>query len=80
MRSSFYIAMSLNDHGNWVDIVKPPKQQTLQDVLSRAEVINIINATRKLSYQAYILTTCSLGLRSSEALNLKVSDLDSHLL
>jgi site-specific recombinase XerD len=64
----------------WIDIVKPPNQQALQDVLSRIEVENIINATRKLSYQVYFLTTYSLGLRLSEALNLKISDVDSHLM
>ena len=64
----------------WVDIVKPPKQQVLQDVLSRIEVEQIINATRKLSYQVFYLTTYSLGLRLSESLNLKISDIDSHLM
>lgn len=64
----------------WVDIVKPPKQQPIQDVLSLAELELIINATRKLSYQTYFLVTYSLGLRLSEALNLRVSDIDSHLM
>jgi site-specific recombinase XerD len=63
-----------------VNIVKPPKVQPLQDVLSQAEVEAIINATRQLRYQVYFLTTYSLGLRLSEALNLKVSDIDSHLM
>lgn len=64
----------------WVDIVKPPKIQVVQDVLSPTEVALIINATRKLSYQTYYLVTYSLGLRLSEAINLKVSDIDSHLM
>ncbi len=64
----------------WVNIVKPPKVQPLQDVLTQAEVNAIINATRKLSYQVYFLTTYSMGLRLSESLNLKVSDIDSHLM
>lgn len=64
----------------WVDIVKPPKQQPLQPVLSKSEVESIINTTRKLCYQVYFLTTYSLGLRLSEALNLKVADIDSHLM
>lgn len=64
----------------WVDIVKPPKVQTLQDVLSLSEVEAIINTTRQLRYQVYYLTTYSLGLRLSEALNLAISDIDSHLM
>ena len=64
----------------WVDIVKPPKQQPIQDVLSVAEVEAIINATRQLRYQVYYLTTYSLGLRLSESLNLTIADIDGHLM
>ena len=64
----------------WVDIVKPPKQQPIQDVLSITEVQKIINATRQLRYQVYYLTTYSLGLRLSESLNLKIPDIDGHLM
>lgn len=64
----------------WFKIVKPPKVQPLQDVLSVAEVAKLINQTHKLSYQVYYLTTYSLGLRLGESLNLRVSDIDSHLM
>ena len=64
----------------WVNIVKPPKQQPIQDVLSVAEVQAIINGTHQLRYQVYYLTTYSLGLRLSESLNLRVSDIDRHLM
>jgi len=64
----------------WVNIVKPPKQQTIQDVLSMTEVEALINATRELRYQVYYLATYSLGLRLNEALHLKVSDIDGHLM
>jgi integrase/recombinase XerD len=64
----------------WVDIVKPPKQQPIQDVLSVSEVETIINATRQFRYQVYYLTTYSLGLRLSESLNLKIADIDGHLM
>jgi len=64
----------------WVNIVKPPRQQPIQDVLSITEVQAIINATRQLRYQVYYLTTYSLGLRLSETLNLRVSDIDRHLM
>jgi integrase len=66
----------------WVDIVKHPKVQALQDVLSLSEVAAIINTTRQLRYQVYYLTTYSLGLglRLSETLNLTIADIDSHLM
>lgn len=65
---------------DWVNIVKPPKQQPIQDVLSITEVQAIINATRQLRYQVYYLTTYSLGLRLSESLNLTIADIDSELM
>lgn len=76
----FFYKHVLGRPWQWVNIVKPPKQQPIQDVLSLAEVEAIINGTRQLRYQVYYLTTYSLGLRLSEALNLKVSDIDSHLM
>lgn len=70
----------LNRPWEYVPIVKPPKVQTLQDVLSLDEVGRLISHTRKLSYQVYFLTTYSLGLRLSESLNLTIADVDSHLM
>jgi len=64
----------------WVNIVKPPKQQIIQDVLSLNEVAAIINTTRKFRYQVFYLTTYSLGLRLSESLNLTIADIDSELM
>jgi len=76
----FFYKHVLNRPWVWVDIVKPPKQQPIQDVLSVVEVEAIINATRQLRYQVYYLTTYSLGLRLSESLNLTTADIDSHLM
>ena len=70
----------LNRPWVWVDIVKPPKQQPIQDVLSIPEVQAVINATQQLRYQVYYLTTYSLGLRLSESLNLTIADIDKNLM
>lgn len=64
----------------WIEIVKPPRIQPLQDVLTQQELGLIISRTRKLSYQVYYLTTYSLGLRLSETLNLRVADIDGRLM
>lgn len=64
----------------YVPIAKPPKVQSLQDVLSLDEIGRLISHTRKLSYQVYFLTTYSLGLRLGESLNLTIADVDSHLM
>lgn len=76
----FFYKRVLDRPWEWIDIVKPPRVQPLQDVLSIDEVELIINHTRKLSYQVYFLTTYSLGLRLSETLNLTTADIDGHLM
>jgi integrase/recombinase XerD len=54
-----------------------PKQRTLPDVLSIAEVQRLIEAMRRPQYKAYFWTVYSLGLRRQEGLQLKVADIDS---
>jgi integrase/recombinase XerD len=76
----FFFKYVLNKEWVWIDIVKPPRVQPLQDVLAISELNDIINATRKLSYQVYFLTTYSLGLRLSEALQLRIADIDGTLM
>ncbi|WP_250655630.1 tyrosine-type recombinase/integrase [Alkalimarinus coralli] len=76
----FFYKHVLDRPWTWINIVKPPKLQPLQDVLSVSEVELIINHTYKLSYQVYFLTTYSLGLRLTEALNLTIADIDGHLM
>lgn len=61
----------------WVDIVKPPKVQTLPTVLSMTEVRQLILGAEQLRYRVFILVTYSLGLRLSEALHLQIGDIDS---
>jgi site-specific recombinase XerD len=61
----------------WVDIVKPPRVRSLPDILTPEEISFIINATREIRYQVYILTTYSMGLRLGEALKLTVADIDA---
>ncbi|MGH8591554.1 MAG: tyrosine-type recombinase/integrase [Gammaproteobacteria bacterium] len=61
---------------SWVEIVKPPKIQSLPDILTPYEVEQLIGATRKLRYRVFLLTTYSMGLRLGEALSLEVGDID----
>ena len=74
----FFYTHVLNKKWDWVNIVKPPQVRSLPDILTPDEVSLVINATRELRYQAYILTVYSMGLRLGEALNLKVGDIDSN--
>ena len=72
----FFYKHVLGKHWNWVDIVKPPQKTVLPDILSVKEVEHLINGTRELRYQTFLLTAYSMGLRLSEALNLLVGDID----
>ncbi|GAB3290520.1 tyrosine-type recombinase/integrase [Parahaliea aestuarii] len=60
----------------WVDIVKPPRKKSLPDILTLKEIERLINGTRELRYQTFILVAFSMGLRLGEALNLRVGDID----
>jgi len=61
----------------WFTIVKPPKVKNIPDVLTTAEVEQLIINARELRYRVFILTTYSMGLRLDETLSLQVSDIDS---
>ncbi|MDO0825535.1 tyrosine-type recombinase/integrase [Desulfosporosinus nitroreducens] len=61
---------------NWSDdvIIRPKK---LPHVLSKDEILSIINQVLNLKHKTILLTTYSSGLRISETLNLRISDIDS---
>ncbi len=72
----FFYKHILNKDWKWVDIVKPPQKKVLPGILTLKEIERLINGTRELRYQTFILVTFSMGLRIHEALNLKVGDID----
>lgn len=76
----FFYKHVLNKQWVWVDIVKPPQVRSLPDIFTQKEIALVINNTREIRYQVYILTCYSLGLRLGETLNLKVGDIDSELM
>jgi len=73
----FFWKHVLNKKWDWVNIVKPPRIQSLPDFLTRKEFQKVISAVKKLRYKIYLFTVYSMGLRLGEALNLRVSDIDS---
>lgn len=73
----FFYKHILNKTWAWVDIVKPPQQKVLPDILTRTEIERLINGARELRYQTFILTAYSMGLRLGEVLNLQPGDIDS---
>ena len=67
----FFYKYVLNKEWAWVDIVKPPTKKVLPDILTLREVERLINGTRELRYQTFILAAYSMGLRLGETLNIK---------
>lgn len=61
-----------------VYLVDRPRTETkLPVVLSQEEICEILQATSNLKHKAILMTIYSAGLRISEAIRLKVSDIDS---
>jgi integrase len=73
----FFWRHVLNRDWQWVNIIKPPKIHTIPDILTPAEIEQLIGKTRKLRYRVFLLTTYSMGLRLEEALSLQVGDIDA---
>jgi len=74
----FFWKHVLKQDWQWVDIVKAPKVRSLPDILTVAEVEQIIGAIRNLRYRVFLPATYSMGLRLSETLALQVGDIDGN--
>jgi len=73
----FFYTYVLGRSWDWVQMVRPPKVQSLPDVLRVEEIARIILVTRERRYATFWLVTYSLGLRLSETLHLQVGDIDA---
>ena len=64
---------------NWSDdvIIRPKRPKSLPHVLSQVEILSITDQVQNLKHKTILLTTYSSGLRISETLNLRISDIDS---
>jgi integrase len=59
------------------DLIKPPKVKHLPNIVTQAQLQQILERTRVLSYRAFFFTLYSLGLRLGEGLRLQVGDIDA---
>lgn len=73
----FFYEHVLGKSWDWVDMIKPPKVRSLPDILSLKQIQQLINGTRELRYQTFILTAFGMGLRLGEVLALQVGDIDA---
>jgi integrase/recombinase XerD len=74
----FLYKVSLKRDWSWEDVIPAPqRRQRLPVVLSPEEVLQFLSCVRNVRHRA-ILTTCyAAGLRISEAIRLKLTDIDS---
>jgi integrase/recombinase XerD len=58
-------------------IHRPKREKVLPNVLSKEEVLKIIDATENLKHKTLLALIYSAGLRISEAINMKLKNIDS---
>ncbi len=73
----FYYEQVLDMPQRFYEIDRPRKEHKLPFVLSEAEIGSIISVTSNLKHKAILVTIYSCGLRLSELLNLKITDIQS---
>ena len=59
------------------NLERPPREKRLPTVLSKAEVREIILATHNIKHKSILTTIYSAGLRISEVLSLRLTDIDN---
>jgi len=73
----FYYEKILGGEKQYFELHRPQKEHKLPKVLSKNEVRRIIEATENLKHKCILMLLYSAGLRRSELINLKISDVDS---
>jgi len=73
----FYYEIVLGMPNRFYSIERPTKKQQLPKVISLEEVQSIINNTNNIKHKCIVSLLYSAGLRRSELLNLKITDIDS---
>jgi len=73
----FYFEVVLGMPNRFYEIERPLKKEKLPEVLSKKEVILMINSITNAKHKCIVSLLYSAGLRRGEILNLKISDIDS---
>jgi len=73
----FYYERVLGGQRKVYLVDRPRSEKTLPVVLSEDEISSIIRATTNLKHKTILMTIYSAGLRISEAINLRIKDIDS---
>ena len=73
----FYYEVVLGMPNRYYEIERPRKESKLPKVISKKEILSIIENTNNIKHRCIIELLYGSGLRRSELLNLKLSDVDS---
>ncbi len=73
----FYYEKVLGRKKAYYHVSRPKKEKKLPAVLSPTEVRRILESVSNLKHRCILMTLYSGGLRRSELINLKISDIDS---
>jgi len=73
----FYYEIVIGMPNRFYSIERPRKQEKLPEVLSKEEILDMIERTLNIKHKCIISLLYSAGLRRGELLNLKITDIDS---
>lgn len=73
----FYYEVVLGMPNRFYEIERPRKQSKLPIVISKEEILRLIENTNNIKHRCIIELLYGSGLRRSELLNLKIGDIDS---
>jgi site-specific recombinase XerD len=73
----FYYEVVLGMPNRFYEIERPRKESRLPKVISKEEVLAIIEHTNNIKHRCIVQMLYSAGLRRNELLNLKLKDIDS---
>lgn len=73
----FYYEVVLGMPNRFYSIERPRSENKLPKVISKEEVLAIISATNNIKHKCIVSLLYSAGLRRSELLNIKITDIDA---
>jgi len=73
----FYYEKILGKEKQYYELYRPKKEQKLPKVLSKNEVMRILKESTNNKHKCILMLIYSAGLRRSELIDLKISDIDS---
>ena len=73
----FYYEVVMGLPNRFYMIERPRKKERLPEVLSKEEIVSIINHTNNIKHRCIVALLYSAGLRRGELLGLKIKDIDS---